>query len=147
VIYLLSLAFSAGILVGVSRSVNGRLSLSSSPLTASWWNHVVGCGFLSVWIVAMGGWPAGWPDVPPLSWLGGTLGVVFVAGGSYLIPRIGAVATALLIISGQMISGVILDLATGLSAAALPRTAGVALILAGMYLAHTARPESEPAAD
>ena len=36
------MAFTAGVLVAVSRQVNGRLSLSTSALVSSFWNHVVG---------------------------------------------------------------------------------------------------------
>lgn len=136
----LALALLAGMLVSVSRAVNGRLSLSTSPLRASLWNHVVGFALLSALALALGGlWTGAAPSPPALAWIGGPLGVLFVASGSYLIPRIGAVATALLVIAGQMISGVVLDFARGLDASVDLRALGVALILAGMYLTQTAR--------
>jgi transporter family-2 protein len=45
----------------------------------------------------------------------------------------------MLVIAGQMISGVALDLALGAPGAILPRLLGVGLILAGMGLAQSAR--------
>lgn len=130
------MALAAGILIGASRSLNGRLSLSTSPLIASFWNHFVGFIFLSAIALTLGGlMPNGLPEAPWTSWLGGTLGVIFVASGSWLIPRIGATMTALLVIAGQMVSGVALDLALGRSDGLLLKAIGVALILAGMYLA------------
>ena len=69
-----------------------------------------------------------------LKFIGGTIGVIFVASGSWLIARIGAINTAMLVIGGQMISGVLLDLARGASQNLTASIAGVALILAGMAL-------------
>ncbi len=83
--------------------------------------------------------PGGWPDAPRTAWLGGTLGVIFVASGSWLVARIGAAMTAMLVISGQMISGVALDLAMGQPGAPGLRAGGVALILAGMWLAQRSK--------
>lgn len=128
----LTLALLAGILVGVSRSVNGRLSLATSPLRASLWNHVVGFALLSALIPVLGGFWTGAHPVPPVAWLGGPIGVIFVAAGSHLIARIGAVATALLMISGQMISGVLLDALRGDGGAVGLRALGIVLILAGI---------------
>jgi transporter family-2 protein len=60
--------------------------------------------------------------------------VVFVAAGSWLVARIGAVNTALLVIGGQMVSGVALDLFSAAPPALWASALGVALILAGMAL-------------
>jgi bacterial/archaeal transporter family-2 protein len=133
-------ALLGGTLVSVSRAINGRLSVATSAMTASFWNHLVGFLFLSAVALLGGGlMPGGWPDAPLTAWSGGTLGVLFVASGSWLVARIGATLTAMLVISGQMVSGVALDLALGQSDNLLPRVAGVALILAGMGLARRGR--------
>lgn len=134
-------AVIAGLLVGVSRQINGRLSLSTSPLKASFWNHLVGFAALSVAGLALGGlWTDRIGEIPVWAWFGGPVGVLFVAAGSWLIPRIGATATALLIIAGQMISGVVLDAALGLGQNVALNVLGVALILAGMALITTRSP-------
>ncbi len=128
-------AVLAGILVAVSRSLNGRLSLATSAMASSFWNHAVGFAFLSALALSFGGlMPGGWPDAPWTAWAGGTLGVIFVASGSWLVARIGAAMTAMLVIAGQMISGVALDLAAGAAGDLALKAAGVALILAGMWL-------------
>ena len=73
--------------------------------------------------------------VPGWAWLGGPLGVLFVAAGSWLVARIGAARTALLVIAGQMVSGAALDtLRLGWEGGGL-RALGVAVILAGVVLA------------
>lgn len=134
------ISVSAGVLVGVSRQVNGRLSLSTSPLRASFWNHLVGFVLLSALGLAVGGLlPAGAGAAPWLAYAGGPIGVVFVAAGSWLLARIGALNSALLVIGGQMVSGVALDFALGAPSALTPSVLGVVLILAGVALTQRRR--------
>jgi transporter family-2 protein len=133
-------AVLAGLLVGLSRQLNGRLALSGSPLIASFWNHLVGFVALTALGLAIGGLlPAGAADAPWHAYIGGPIGVVFVASGSWLIPRIGAVNTALLVIGGQMVSGVVLDLARGAPSTLWASALGVVLILGGMALTQRRR--------
>lgn len=137
---MLSVCFAclAGILVGLSRQINGRLSLTTSPLTASFWNHAIGFGVLTALGLFVGGLlPLGAADAPWHAYLGGPIGVVFVAAGSWVIARIGAVNTALLIIGGQMVSGVVLDLFRSATPALWASGFGVILILAGMVIAQS----------
>lgn len=135
------LAFSGGLLVGLSRQINGRLSLSTSPLESSFWNHAVGFAVLCVIALTIG-----WShpqddlaDIPLSAYLGGAVGVIFIASSSWLIARIGAAQTAVLVIAGQMVSSVILDIAMGTAGVAWARTLGVALILVGIFYGSRAR--------
>ncbi|WP_417582732.1 DMT family transporter [Pelagibacterium sp.] len=128
-------ALLAGILVSLSRQLNGRLALSTTALIASYWNHFVGFAVLTVLGLIIGGlWPEGALRAPWYAYLGGMIGVIFVASGSWLIARIGAINTAMLVIGGQMISGVLLDLARGNTENLLASGIGVAMIIAGMAL-------------
>ncbi len=147
-----AIAFAAisGILVGVNRQLNGRLGLATSPLIASLINHAVGFLLLTLAGLALGGLLSeGAAQSPWFAYLGGPLGVVFVATSSWLIPRIGAVHTTLLLISGQMVSGLLLDLIRGTPGLLWARILGVALILTGLVLTQrkassTAAPEPVP---
>jgi bacterial/archaeal transporter family-2 protein len=130
-----ALAVLGGILVGVSRQVNGRLSLSTSPLVSSFWNHLVGFGLLTLIALALSGLvPPGASAAPWYAYAGGPIGVVFVAAGSWLIPRIGATSTAMLIVGGQMASGVVLDLLSNAPRPLIWSAVGIALIFSGMAL-------------
>ena len=134
------MAVLAGALIGLSRQINGRLSLSRGALGASFWNHLVGflallAAALLLAILAAPPDLAGLAQAPLWAWAGGTLGVVFVAAGSWLVARIGAARTAVLVIAGQMISGALLDMVRlGWEGAPL-RALGVAVILAGVLAA------------
>jgi transporter family-2 protein len=135
-IFFAGLAILAGVLVSLSRQINGRLALSTSAMESSFWNHIVGLGFITVVALLIGGLFAGEPqDAPWWAYLGGPVGVIFIAAGSWLIARIGAAQTALLIIAGQMVCGVLLDVVMGAPGNLWARVLGVALILAGMWVA------------
>ena len=139
-IWFAALAILAGVLVSLSRQVNGRLALSTSAMESSFWNHIVGLAFITIVALLVGGLFAGEPqEAPWWAYLGGPVGVIFIAAGSWLIARIGAAQTALLIIAGQMVFGVVLDMAMGVPGALWARVLGVALILAGMWVARSAR--------
>lgn len=128
-------AIIAGLLVGLSRQLNGRLALSTTPLIASFFNHIVGFVFLTLLGLILGNLILpGAADAPWWVYFGGPLGVIFVTAGSWLIPRIGAVNSALLVIGGQMVSGVIFDLVRGAPMTFWASALGVTLILAGVAL-------------
>ena len=135
-----AMAMLAGALIGLSRQVNGRLSLSKGALGASFWNHLVGFAALLAAALLLAAFASSPPvaeltDVPLWAWLGGPFGVIFVAAGSWLVARIGAAQTALLVIAGQMVSGALLDtLRLGWEGAPL-RALGILVILAGVVLA------------
>lgn len=129
------LAFCAGLLISLSRQINGRLSLSTSPLAASFWNHAVGLGALTLAGLFIGGiFPPGAENAPWWAYLGGPLGVIFVASGSWLIVRIGATSTALLVIGGQMVTGIALDLLSGRTPVFWASALGVLMIIAGVWI-------------
>ncbi|MFT7106350.1 MAG: transporter family-2 protein, partial [Yoonia sp.] len=88
------LAILAGVLVSVSRQINGRLAMSTSAMESSFWNHFIGLVFITVIALMIGGLFAGEPqEAPWWAYLGGTIGVVFIAAGSWLIAAIGAART------------------------------------------------------
>lgn len=138
--FVAALAIFAGVLVGLSRQINGRLALSTSAMESSFWNHIVGLAFVTLIALIAGGLFAGDPLQAPWSaYLGGPVGVIFIAAGSWLIARLGAVQTAVLIIAGQMISSVALDLAMGTAGAPWARSLAIALILIGVWILQTGK--------
>ena len=139
-----ALAVLGGILVSLSRQINGSLSMYTSALHSSYWNHIVGFAFITAVGIGVGGlftcdpWGAPW-----WAYLGGPIGFVFIAASSWAVLKIGAAQTAMLIIAGQMISGVVVDIALGNAGNTIARIIGVALILAGMLVARSgAKPKA-----
>lgn len=129
------IALAGGAAVGMSRSINGRLTMDRGAFRASFWNHFIGFSLLTVFVVLFerqGLELLG--RVPGWAFTGGMIGAVFVAISSYVFPRIGAARSALLIIGGQMIAGLAIDYLRGTATFHVGQPAGVALILFGIYL-------------
>lgn len=132
-------AILGGVLVSLSRQINGRLAMSLSALHSSYWNHLVGLLAVTAFGLVFGGLFIGDPwGAPWWAYLGGPIGFVFIAASSWAVTRIGAAQTALLIIAGQMIFGVLLDIARDTAGNPTARIIGIALILAGMIVARSA---------
>lgn len=134
------LAFVAGGLVGLSRQLNGRLSISTSALFASFVNHLVGLVLLTAIGLAIGGlFTEGAFAGEWYIYLGGPVGVVFVALSSWIVGQIGATRSTMLIIAGQVLGGVALDWAlTGKPVSPLA-LCGIVLIVAGVLVAQRQR--------
>ncbi|GAA0373005.1 DMT family transporter [Streptomyces olivoreticuli] len=129
------LAFLNGMIIGTSRAVNGRLSTGIGPFKASLWNHVVGFLFLTLVLLVMGDWKFDDAGSAPLSaYLGGFFGALFVAVNSYVFPRLGAMNAALLVISGQMVTAVLIDFHNQHETPGALRILGVVIVIAGIYL-------------
>jgi transporter family-2 protein len=62
-----------------------------------------------------------------------------VAAGSWVIARIGAVNSALLIIGGQMVTGVAFDYISAVPASFWANAAGIVLIVGGMMVSRGRR--------
>jgi transporter family-2 protein len=133
-----------GAFIGTSRALNGRLSASRGPMTASLWNHVVGCAFLTVVLCAAGSWRFGAAAAAPgLAYLGGFIGALYVAVNSYVFVKLGAMNAALLIISGQMTSAVFIEYVRMGARPPATRWLGVAVVLLGVYMTQLSRLKEE----
>jgi len=129
------IALAGGAAVGMSRSINGRLTMDRGAFRASFWNHFIGFLLLSVFVVFFE-WQglALLSQVPAWAFTGGVSGASFVAISSYVFPRIGAARSALLIIGGQMIAGLAIDYRRGTARFSIGQPAGFALIMFGISL-------------
>ncbi|MBW5811492.1 DMT family transporter [Yersinia kristensenii] len=129
------LALCNGIFVSLSRTINGRLGMDTNIFYASFWNHLVGFLFLTLILVGMGGLSGGFQQSAPfIAYLGGAMGALFVAINSYVLARIGSTQSALLVISGQMLTGVVIDQFMQLNSSLVMQLSGVILIIAGVWL-------------
>lgn len=139
-LWFVALALFNGLLIGIARSVNGRLSVESGPFTASLWNHLVGFALLSLILLLAGSLSFQQAAEAPLfSYLGGVIGALYVAINSYVLSRIGSTLASLLVISGQMACGVLLEVVLGDSGSLGAKLLGVGLILCGVYLSQRAK--------
>ncbi len=112
-VLLLILPLLAGFGIGWQQAVNGQVrEISGSAITATFINFVVGTTVLLVATlvhVAFVGWPASFPADPVL-YLGGVVGVLFIAGAAVIVRVTGVLLLGLGTIAGQLFASVLLDL-------------------------------------
>jgi len=132
----IALALVNGVCISLSRIINGRLGQAKQAFYASFCNHWVGFIFLTLALLLWGGIGKGFNNPAPwIAYLGGIMGACFVAINSFILPRTGALQAALLIIGGQMLTGVIVDQLSPTRPAAGPVLLGCGLIIVGIWLA------------
>lgn len=107
-------AFGVGVLIAFQQAINGRVTVvSGQPLSATWLNFALGTLLLAVVFVASllaGGDISPFGGGHPLLYLGGLVGLVFIALAAWAVTKIGVLVTSLLAISGQLTSAVALDI-------------------------------------
>ena len=110
----LVLAMLVGAIVPVQTAINTRLRISvGSPIAATFLSFVVAAVVSSVMALLATGELV--PNLtvataqPWWAWLGGFMGVMFIAGNIVLFPKLGPVQTVILPILGQAIMGLLID--------------------------------------
>ena len=110
------LAVGIGSLLAVQTALNGHVrAVSGSFWVAAWGNFMWGSGLLVALAAAQ--WTAGrltpaldWSDSPWWTYLGGVLGIVFIIAGAVAVRPLGVLTVMLLMISGQLLGALALDL-------------------------------------
>ncbi|MET0755657.1 MAG: DMT family transporter [Pseudoxanthomonas sp.] len=136
----LLLAVFIGMLLPLQALINASLGKQTTgPLFASLASFTVGTIVLCAW------WVATKPSfnvaallkVPWWAWTGGTIGALYVAGATLLIPRMGAAALICAVVFGQVAGSLLLD-HYGVLHARTPidglRVVGALLVVAGALL-------------
>ncbi|MEW2376319.1 DMT family transporter [Micromonospora sp. NPDC047812] len=104
----------AGVAIAWQQAVNGRVRMAAgSALTATLVNFSVGTVALLVAFavdLALRGWPAGGAPAEPWLYLGGPIGIVFIAIAAAIVRFTGVLLLGLATIAGQIVGAVLLDL-------------------------------------
>lgn len=136
----------AGTVLPVQMAVNARLARTlGTTLRGSMVSFAVGTGVLGALVVATG-------TRLPLSdalhgpwwlWLGGVCGVVFLTVNMVLMPRIGASATVVAAVVGQMVGGLLSDALGAFGTTVRPlttaRVVGAGFVVLGAILVNWIR--------
>lgn len=130
------LALGGGVLIGLARALNGRLGMSGGAPYASVWNHAVGFLFMSALLLLRREAPwSAIEDVDGLWFVGGAIGALYVTANSFVVPRLGATLSTLLVLSAQLLASVGLDAAVrGQFQVGWTWWLGLALVVGGMKL-------------
>lgn len=113
---LVVLPFSAGFLQAGQQALNGRQSAAyGSALPGTFFNFAAGSAVLLLaWLVAsllQNGFAGQQLSTTWWHYLGGPLGIVFIALGALLVTRVGVLLAAMGMIAGQLLGSLFLDLA------------------------------------
>ncbi|MDT3295069.1 MULTISPECIES: DMT family transporter [Shewanella] len=135
----IAIALLNGGLITLSRILNGMQARRIGALMASLCNHVVGFVLLSL-LIYLQATDDALIKPPFYVYWGGIIGAVFVAINSWVLPQLGAMYCSLLVICGQMLTGVVIDgMLHGISYIAW---FGVLVMLAGIGLLHLIKQRS-----
>lgn len=140
--FLIIVAVILGVILPVQVAVNSKLGDAvTNPLLAAFASFFVGTISLLTYILITGiplSKLAGAKDASPISWTGGVLGAIYVAGSIILLPKLGVALTISLILAGQMLMSVVIDhfglFGLPVKEISLARFAGMLLIVIGVVL-------------
>ncbi|MFE3983766.1 DMT family transporter [Nocardia tengchongensis] len=141
-VLLVVLPLIAGVLVAWQQAVNGRVGAVGGPLSATLANFATGTAALvvieTVVLVRRGGFHT--PPTEPWLYLGGLIGISFVALAVAVVRWIGVLLLGLSSVAGQLLASVVLDVVapTGLGISALA-VAGCALTFVAVAIAARSR--------
>jgi transporter family-2 protein len=111
--WLLVAPFLAGLGVGFQQAANGQVrAVTGSALAATFLNFLVGTTLLTLALLIhllVAPWPARFPS-DPILYLGGAMGVVFIATQVLVVRTTGVLVLGLAILSGQLAAAVLYDL-------------------------------------
>ncbi len=128
-----------GVAVGVQTPLAGSLGQRVGSIAASLIIHVSGALFSFIVLFMRGGENIGqWRTLPWYMFGAGIFGVVLYMTISVSFPKLGATSTVVLIIVGQLITGVVIDqfglLGVQTRPIDLTRVVAVGLLLTGAFL-------------
>jgi len=128
------LAIMAGALVVLSMGLNSALGLRIGVFRGAAVNYAVGlAGALVLGLILGVDRNPGWVEVPWWAWSGGLLGVGIVAGSNLVLPRIPVVGATVLILLGQLGTGLVFDALRTATIGPWPLV-GAALVVAGVVV-------------
>ena len=127
-----------GIAIGLQAPLASAISQRLGALESIFIVHLGGLLAAGIALLFVGGARLGqWQSVPPVALLAGLLGVMVVGSTVYNVPRIGVAGTIMLIITGQLCTGVMVDHVGALGATPRPismeRLAGLVVVLSGAW--------------
>lgn len=143
--WVIILPFAVGLMLAGQQAVNGQIkTLARSATTATFFNFVTGTAVLTLFAainLLVAGLPHGFPT-NPLLYLGGLVGVLFIAGFAAVTPVIGVLLQSLAAVSGQLLMALLLDFVAPADTAgvAVATVVGTVLTLVAVVIASLRSP-------
>ena len=110
----IALSFGGGLLLGLQRALNGQINEHSRhSLATTWMNFATGCTFLSCLLLCTtlsGDKLVKLPTSPWWIYIGGSIGILYIAFASTIVQEIGVLTFTLFTTGGQLIGSLLIDL-------------------------------------
>jgi transporter family-2 protein len=137
-------SIAAGALIALQQAINGRVARAAhNAWTAAGLNFALGSAALVVAVLVTTAISAPFPlsDMPATLWLylGGPVGVAFIAAAAWVVPTLGVLRFGLVSIAGQLFGAVLLDLLTPTTGAEFSVNLAAGLLLAFVAVVVSAR--------
>jgi transporter family-2 protein len=105
----------AGAIVGVQRALNGQINESThQSFATSWLNFIMGTTFLfillSIGVAINRAEIVALPSGPWWMYMGGTIGVIYIAFTSTIVQHLGVLTFTLISVGGQLAGSLLIDL-------------------------------------
>lgn len=105
----------AGAVVGVQRALNGQINESThQSFATSWLNFIMGTAFLlillSIGVLINRAEIVALPSGPWWMYMGGTIGVIYIAFTSTIVQHLGVLTFTLISVGGQLVGSLLIDL-------------------------------------
>ena len=105
----------AGAIVGVQRALNGQINESSrQSFATSWLNFIMGTTILfillSIGVLINRAEIVALPSGPWWMYMGGTIGVIYIAFTSTIVQHLGVLTFTLISVGGQLVGSLLIDL-------------------------------------
>lgn len=133
-------ALVAGLAIAVQQAINGRVGAAArNAWTAAWVNFTLGTVMLGAVLGLAWAFtdfdPGSLPAGPWWLYVGGTIGVLFIAAAAWVVQRLGVLLFALLTITGQLTGAVLLDWLAPADGVTFHITLIIGVLLAAMAVA------------
>jgi transporter family-2 protein len=142
--WLLLLPLAAGLGQSWQQAVNGQVrAIAESALTSTLINFIVGTIVLTIALsvdVALAGWPSRFPTEPWV-YLGGPVGVCFIAISAMIVRSLGVLLLSLGTIAGQLVTSLLIELVAPVAGhpVTLTTAVGTSLTLVALVIAEIPR--------
>jgi len=139
IIVIILIGLAGGIAVGIQAPLSSMISQRLGILESIFIVHLGGALVVLIPLLIYGGGKLGnWRSLPWYALGAGALGLVVIFSMSYMIPRIGVAPALIILLSGQLLIGSIMDHFGLLGAVQRPidlmRVLGLAVVFLGVWL-------------
>ena len=134
--FFMFLAILAGVFTTLESSINSQLGKQLTPSIATLHSLIVGVTFIFMINLLKGNLPRYTKVVfvSPIWLIGGFFGAFIIYLSSKSIPQLGISNTIILILAGQMVSGLLLDVIVNNVNISIKKMAGMILFLIGAIM-------------